>query len=1054
MKGNFVRSSISGRIFIFLLFSFALLAVAEEFQPTIPVINNFTPEHYDASLQNWVAVQDRRGILYFGNTSGILEYDGHHFELIRTPAEGVVRALGLGHDGIIYYGAVGDIGYLKIDEYGTTSAVSLLPYIPENERDFNDVWQIEVIESGVYFLTRSKIFRWHNNRIEVLHGRMTSSQACTLNNLIFYADIDNGLCFIKENQITPLPASRFISNSPMRLAPYGQHQLLIGLLSGQFYIIDLSKFWDENKALYIVPESLDGIEQKNVIKRLLTEADSFITPQNGFLYKIQRLDDNLFALATLKKGIAFITAGGKLLRTISKDDGLADDTVAYIFKDRENNIWCCTNSGISQLLSSSNQYYFSEKNGIKGVSICFHKRGEKIYVGAFTGLYVTELNKISAADFLAGHKEIFQTVKNSPTEIWQFLEVGNLLLAATSSGLYLIKDSEMVRQEGPIDSAYCLGKSLISDDYLFMGLMGGFHVYKRSGKSFKFYKNIEEINGNVRKIISDPDGDLWVSTENKGIYLIEFQNRNPEKYSVYKLNEKNGLPGEIGLTAVYDRGSIYLLTPRGIYFSPFVPGQDKRNIRFQPEETFGKFFNDPPTTIFYLVPDQKGGFIISTDKKIYWVKKNESGQWEYDPKPFTNLRPPTSEPYLDGEGHVWISGNLHYRIDLISRSSSKFEYQTIIKKILAKRNPLPIHASSSSPSLPLKIPYKNNSLRFEYTAAIFGNPHLTRYQYWLEGFDDTWSTWSVENFKEYTNLREGKYRFRVRAINSLDQVSQEAIFSFIIMPPWYRTPYAYILWLLSAVGFIFLVTWVYSSNLRRQKMVLEKLVEEKTRQLKELTLTDPLTGLRNRRYIQEILSSDIQGFLNQKKHMVRSGNRRQEFSPDLVYGLFMIDLDHFKKINDTYGHDSGDLLLKQFAQILKSSVRSDDAVIRMGGEEFIVILRKTRPEYLHRYAAKIMNLINNHQFYLMTKPIKVTCSIGYTYYPLSNDNPEIISFDQVIIIADEALYLAKRSGRNQAVYIQTDESTGKLPEELLAGDFSFQKLFDAGYLKVGRVIKP
>ncbi len=1054
MKGNIIRFRISGRIFIFLLLSFALLSVAEEFQPTIPVITNFTPENYDANLQNWVVIQDRRGILYFGNTSGILEYDGHRFELIRTPIEGVVRALALGYDGIIYYGAVGDIGYLKIDEYGKTSAVSLLPYIPENERDFNDVWQIEVTGSGIYFLTRSKIFRWHNNRIDVLPGRMTSSQACTLNNILFYVDIDKGLCFIKENQITPLPALRPISNHPVRLAPYGQHQLIACLLNGEFYIIDLSKFWDEKNSVYVVPESLDDNEQKNTIKRLLTEADSFITPANGFLYRIHRLDEDLYALATLKKGIAFIKANGKLLRAISKDDGLADNTVAYIFKDRENNIWCCTNSGISQLLSSSNQYYFSEKNGIKGVSICFYKRGEKFYVGAFTGLYVTELNKISAANFLAGNKEIFQPVKNSPTEIWQFLEVGNLLLTATSDGLYLIKDNEMVRQEGPRDSAYCLGKSSISDDYLFMGLMGGFLVYKKSGQGFKFYKNIEEINGNVRKIISDPDGDLWVSTENKGIYLIEFQNGNLEKYSIYKLNEKNGLPGETGLTAIYYRGNLYLLTPKGIYFSPLVRGQDKRNIRFQPEDTFGKYFNKPPTAVFYFVPDQKGGFIISTEKKIYWVKKTESGQWEYDPKPFTNLRPPTSEPYLDGEGHVWISGNLHYRIDLISRSSSKFEYQTIIKKILAKRNPLPIQVDSSSNFHPLKIPYKNNSLRFEYTAAIFGNPHLTRYQYWLEGFDDNWSTWSNENFKEYTNLREGKYRFRVRAINSLDQVSQEATFSFIIMPPWYRTPYAYVLWFLSAVGLVVLVTWVYTSNLRRQKIVLEKLVEEKTRQLKELTLTDPLTGLRNRRYIQEILSSDIQGFLNQKKHMIRGENRRQEFSPDLVYGLFMIDLDHFKKINDTYGHDSGDLLLKQFAQILRSSVRSDDAVIRMGGEEFFVILRKTRPEYLHQYATKIMNLINNHKFYLMTTPINVTCSIGYTYYPLYNENPELINFDQAIIIADEALYLAKRGGRNQAVYIQADESTGKLPDELLAGDFSFQKLFASGYLKVGRVIKP
>ena len=82
------------------------------------------------------------------------------------------------------------------------------------------------------------------------------------------------------------------------------------------------------------------------------------------------------------------------------------------------------------------------------------------------------------------------------------------------------------------------------------------------------------------------------------------------------------------------------------------------------------------------------------------------------------------------------------------------------------------------------LPYTSNALRFEYAAAFYKDISANRYQYWLEGFDENWSTWTAETKKDYTNLPEGDYRFRVRAENVYKKLSEEAVYLFTILPPW------------------------------------------------------------------------------------------------------------------------------------------------------------------------------------------------------------------------------------------------------------------------------
>lgn len=163
--------------------------------------------------------------------------------------------------------------------------------------------------------------------------------------------------------------------------------------------------------------------------------------------------------------------------------------------------------------------------------------------------------------------------------------------------------------------------------------------------------------------------------------------------------------------------------------------------------------------------------------------------------------------------------------------------------------------------------------------------------------------------------------------------------------------------------------------------------------LKDKANNDGLTGIYNHVLLIQLFEKEI-------KKQERNGN-------DVSF--IMLDIDHFKKINDTYGHTVGDVVLKELASILSDSIRDTDFVGRYGGEEFSIVLTNANEENTYEMCEGIKDKIQNHIFYAGDISIKVTVSTGY-YVKTSKD--PISSFD-MIKKADEALYRAKKNGRNR-----------------------------------------
>jgi diguanylate cyclase (GGDEF)-like protein len=184
-------------------------------------------------------------------------------------------------------------------------------------------------------------------------------------------------------------------------------------------------------------------------------------------------------------------------------------------------------------------------------------------------------------------------------------------------------------------------------------------------------------------------------------------------------------------------------------------------------------------------------------------------------------------------------------------------------------------------------------------------------------------------------------------------------------------------------------------------------------QLRAQSERDPLTNLANRRHFQSVMAT------------LGAAHRFEG-------ALLLVDIDHFKHVNDTHGHAAGDQVLIEVAKRLNEAVRSDDLVVRWGGEEFLILAPRAAPEQAEQMAARVLAALANASIDVGTAALRITASIGYARFPLPPYGADV-PWEQAINLADMALYTAKNQGRNRAVGItSTTASTRELLRDIEA----------------------
>jgi diguanylate cyclase (GGDEF)-like protein len=350
-------------------------------------------------------------------------------------------------------------------------------------------------------------------------------------------------------------------------------------------------------------------------------------------------------------------------------------------------------------------------------------------------------------------------------------------------------------------------------------------------------------------------------------------------------------------------------------------------------------------------------------------------------------------------------------VDLHARSTDAPPPQPILERLVTNQ------AIRHDFTAALELAAAERDLSFEFTALDLGDPEALRFEYQLEGYDADWLDAGERRIAIYTNLDPGSYRLQLRTRDALGRRSPVTSLDLSIAPlpietGWFRALLALAVVLLG-YGAHRLVSWrlyhqrqALESTVARRTVELSALNErlaEANRRLEDMTLTDELTGVRNRRFIDFQISKEIA--------QLERLNERSEHKQALMF--LMVDIDHFKRINDTYGHLVGDAVLREMARLLVRCSRTGDHVVRMGGEEFMMVMHGVERVTAIQVARRLRQVIREHAFPIGEgKTVRVTASLGFAFYPFVLDQPELLSVEDALTLADRALYYVKQNGRD------------------------------------------
>ncbi len=771
---------------------------------SLKFLKNYRPLEESMQPQNWAVAQDNRGIIYAANQGGLLEYDGVSWRCINIPNQ-AARSLAVDESGIIYVGGNNDIGFLAPAADGSWQYVSLVPYVHAKHRGFGNVWRAHAAKEGIYFWTSRYLFRWDpgSRKIKVWEPELQFFSSITCGGAFYILQEGVGLMKMVKDSLELVPGGeKFAAEKVCVLVPYDSRRLLIATGTRGLYLYDGDSF------LPLATEVDDFLAEKQVIHGI-------------------RLSGGDFALATRLGGLVIIDPRGRLKETFNKASGLLNDGVRYICEDSQGNLWLALVDGLARIeYPFPITIYDEERSNLPGLilSVVRHGINNEIYAGTTSGLYLlTDSGK-------------FHPVAGINCFCFSLLSVGDTLLAAGPDGVFQVENKNNNQQIRKVikSSSIILAHFRTHPSRVYVGKRRGFvllHPDPGNRQWTEAYR-FEDVDQEIRTIVEDGSRILWLGTSTKGVLRLEYRDagtfKNPE---VTGYGPEQGLPaGEINVFTA--AGHVMFATEKGIFRF------HEKNKIFMPDTTLGREFTGGAEgeKVFHIAEDRNKNIWFHSERRNFQAIPRPDGSFFINEKSCRRIRvSQVNSIYADPLGYtIWFAGHKGLvRYDTRLKKNYDYDFPTLVRKVLVNEG-LVFNGYKSGEGFKNFLPvidYKDRNLRFEFAAPFFEAEAETRYQCLLEGYDGDWSSWTAETKKDYTNLDSGLYTFRVRAKNVYENISEADVFRFKILPPWYKTWWAFLSYGVLFFLIIFLVVRWRSRRLVREKQALEQVITERTKEI-------------------------------------------------------------------------------------------------------------------------------------------------------------------------------------------------------------------------------
>jgi serine phosphatase RsbU (regulator of sigma subunit) len=794
-------------------------------QETHYPITNYTTKDYgrDFHPTNLAIVQDQRGVIYAANGFKLLEFDGSVWKSYPINREIWILSLAVDSSGLIYAGSQNEFGVFEPDFRGELKYRSLSDSLDIRDVDFTNIWMTHALSGGVVFQAEEKIFLYRNGKIGVVYPETSFHTSFVVNDRLFVRQRAVGLMELKDGGLEKVRGGElFDSTGIFLMVPFDAERrtFLIGTREKGFWL-----FKPDDPA---TPFSQFEIADYPVVQ------EAIIT--GGVL-----AGEGEVAISTTLGGVIVIDNEGNIKEIIDNSKGLADNDVKQLLSDRCHNLWLAHNNGISRVEISSPLTSINETSGISGSINALVRYENLLYAGTTSGLFVQNGDP--------GTDIPFKPAFSFTASVRSLVLAEGSLIAGTDEGLFRIFNGRISRIGD--EKSYTL---YYSDrlKILFSGGPVGLRSYRNDGvfrvMSSLAYDGEDIIGISPEDEVSDREATvIWLGTRYNGVVKLRIE--NDFSFTADSYNTADGLPDGWVIPARFNSKTIFE-TQMGLY--GFT---DEKTVRESVPDSLrdNKEFTKGYFSVSSDISDRIGkpfSFPVEGGSKIWFRTDNSVGYLDrndgmsYVSTPFLGIETGRiNYIYPEEDGICWLGttdGLIKYDENVIKDYDPG--YHTLIRKIVltgtdstlfkgtffsADQEGIRVLTEQPAGMSP-KLTYSHNSVRIEFSALFYEYPGTVSYSYKLEGLDSRWSQWTHENFREYTNLREGNYTFIVKARNVYDKESIPAKYSFVIFPPWYRSWAAYAAYAIMTLILFWLVVRLYTYRLKRENIRLEGIVAERT----------------------------------------------------------------------------------------------------------------------------------------------------------------------------------------------------------------------------------
>jgi len=856
-------------VFLF-FFSFSI------YSQSLPPIQSYTPQEYNAANQNWKISESPDNEILFANSFGLLFYNGASWNSYDSPNGSIIRSV-KNIDDKIYIGSHSDFGYFQRASNGTFEYTSLVNLLDLNIEEDEEFWNILLLDNWIIFQSISRLIfiDKNNNDVKYLKFKGIINNSFSIDKQIYIA-LDTGLY-------------RLVNGQPERILNSTQiPSVIVNIFNSKKGMLILT----DNNGFYLLNES-------GLVSKFSSPLDSL--KDNLSVFSAIQLSDFSFAIGSVGQGLLLIDSNFNNLQIIDKSKGLANNTVLSLYEDTKNNIWLGLDNGITVINNDSPFSIYSDSDGVLGTIYATKLFNKILYVGTNQGLFFKKYNT----------DEPFRLIKETSGQVWSLIEIDNTLFCGHNNGTFIVSNGS-VKKISNTSGSWTFRKISNDSSDVLEGSYYGLKILSKVNEQWIVKNNITGFDISSRFFEISNNGKIIVSHGYKGVYKLSVNSdfTNIIDYELDSIALKGGNTSlakfDNNIYYNYDKGMLkYNSLSNDFSKDTLLSNLSSKDLLYGiiRNDFDGKLWLFSENNIHYVYKD-----LVSGNKKVSSIVSTNQLRRTV----FENISKIDESNYVIGTNNGYITLDLDkYKLLPPKVNISKIESYELNQNPISVNNEEFIQFESSF-----------NNLRFHTNVSNYQKFQPITFEYLLEGYLPEWVSVKESPFIEFNNLKPGDYEFRVRARVGDFYSSNVDSISFSVESPWYFSNFMIANYFLVFAIVFFLFNRSYEKYYREKEQKIIRTNQNKL-ELIEIEKKQALMAVENIKLQNDIESKNRELAVstmsmikkNQFLSKIKSDLKKSESGDKIFSVIKMIDRnlnnkDDWKFFEEAFNNADKDFLKK------------------------------------------------------------------------------------------------------------------------------------------------